>query len=62
MYEERQLDHMPCDMKFEVKGDDGIYHLERCRATGKEVNFGDGVFGGWWNEYIDSNGEYQYGR
>jgi hypothetical protein len=54
------LDAMPFDKVFYVDGNE-----EFCHATGYEVYFGeDGTNdpADWWNEYIDSNGDYQYGR
>lgn len=51
--ERRELEEMPYDMRFDVDG-----NSELCHATGYEVFDGEE----WWNEFIDSNGEYQYGR
>jgi len=51
--DERRLDRMPYDHGFYVNG-----NYELCHATGYEV-FIDGE---WWNEYIDSEGNSQYGR
>ena len=31
---------------------------ELCHATGDAVK----IHGEWWNEYVDSNGDYHYGR
>ena len=46
---------MPYDMAFETESG-----RELCHATGYEVTFeGDNTY---WNEYVDSNGEYHYGR
>lgn len=47
------LDEMPFDKVFDVDGRE-----ELCHATGDEVL----IDGTWWNEYVDSTGEYQYGR
>lgn len=49
MVERRELDEMPFDKRFDN---------ELCHATGYEVN----IDNEWWNEYIDSEGEYHYGR
>ena len=53
MEDKRQLPIMPPDKAFEVNGNE-----ELCHATGYEILEN----GEWWNEYIDSNGEYHYGR
>ena len=45
-----ELEEMPYDHEF-----DG--HL--CHATGDRVLFEDG---NWWNEYINEEGEYEYGN
>ena len=46
---------MPYDMTFETENG-----REYCHATGYEVTFeGDNTY---WNEYVDRNGEYHYGR
>lgn len=45
----RTLVEMPFDMRFDY---------ELCHATGYEA-FIDGQ---WWNEYIDRDGFYHYGR
>lgn len=50
---ERELEEMPFDKAFDVDG-----NSELCHATGMEVQ----INGEWWNEYIDSNGEFHYGR
>lgn len=50
----RELDRMPCDHGFWVSEDD----YEMCHATGDEVVWD----GEWWNEYVDSNGDFHYGR
>lgn len=50
----RELDSMPCDHRFWVSED----VEESCHATGYEVVFDDE----WWNEYIDSEGDFHYGR
>ena len=52
--EKRKLDFMPFDKRFEVNG-----NTELCHATGYEVR---DERGDWWNEYITSNGEFEYGR
>lgn len=49
----RDLDTMPFDRAFDVNGNE-----ELCHATGVEVF----INGEWWNEYIDSNEDYHYGR
>ena len=54
--EERLLEEMPFDMAFEVNG-----NRELCHATGKEVMF-DNLPGDWWNEYVDRDGNFHYGR
>lgn len=51
----RKLDFMPFDKGFEVNG-----NTEFCHATGYEVRF-DGE-SDWWNEYVDSSGNFHYGR
>ena len=54
----RRLENMPFDKAFEIDG-----NVELCHATGDEVCLGDPDNpSDWWNEYIDSNGELQYGR
>lgn len=53
MDERRVLENMPFDMAFDVDGGN-----ELCHATGYEVF--DGVE--WWNEYVDHDGCYHYGR
>ena len=56
---ERELETMPFDKMFEVA--EGRWEL--CHATGREVCFGDPSDpADWWNEYIDSDGDYWYGR
>ena len=50
----RELDSMPCDHGFWL-GEDN-YQL--CHATGYEESRG----GEWWNEYVDSDGDFHYGR
>ena len=53
---ERELEVMPMDKMFYI----GNGRRELCHATGKEVQFeGDDT---WWNEYVDSDGDYWYGR
>lgn len=54
---EQELETMPFDRVFEVAA--GRWEL--CHATGKEVQFQE-LPGDWWNEYIDRNGDYWYGR
>lgn len=49
----RELSEMPYDKAFIVGGNE-----ELCHATGYEVF----IENEWWNEYMDSNGEYHYGR
>lgn len=61
----RMLDHMPFAMMFEI---DREGRRELCNSTGYEVYLGNGdpnnpkESGNWWNEYVDSNGEFHYGR
>lgn len=58
---ERELEEMPFDMRFTTE--DGNDQL--CHATGIEVCFdGDDPsdIANWWNEYIDTEGNYHYGR
>lgn len=61
----RMLKNMPFDMMFEI---DRVGRQELCHATGFEVYLGNGdpddpeESGNWWNEYVDSNGEFHYGR
>ena len=50
----RELDRMPCDKGFWTSEDT----FEVCHATGDEVIWG----GEWWNEYVDRDGEFHYGR
>lgn len=50
----RELDSMPCDHGFWVSEDT----CEMCHATGDEVVWD----GEWWNEYVDSDGCFHYGR
>ena len=55
-WKERELNYMPYDKMFDTnEGNE-----ELCHATGIEVL--DPSNGEWWNEYVDSNGEYHYGR
>jgi hypothetical protein len=51
--EKRQLPMMPYDKAFDVDGNE-----ELCHTTGFEVLDG----GVWWNEYVDSNGDFHYGN
>lgn len=50
----RELDRMPCDQGFWL--DEENYQL--CHATGYEESHG----GEWWNEYVDRDGNFHYGR
>lgn len=50
----RELDRMPCDHGFWTSED----NYELCHATGYEESRG----GEWWIEYVDSDGDYHYGR
>ena len=52
----RRLDFMPFDKVFETKNGSE----ELCHATGDEVRF-DGDME-WWNEYVDTDGNFHYGR
>lgn len=54
---ERQLREMPFDMAFYTQSG----NEELCHATGIAVEF-DHDPGNWWNEYVDSCGDYHYGR
>ena len=47
------FEEMPFDKRFDVDG-----KSELCHATGYEVFDGED----WWDEFIDSNGDFQYGR
>ena len=50
-----ELDEMPYDMAFETENG-----REFCHATVYAVVFeGENTH---WNEFVDSNGEYHYGR
>lgn len=51
--ERRHLEEMPFDKRFDVNG-----NSELCHATGYEVFDGED----WWDEFVDSNGDFQYGR
>ena len=51
--ERRHLEEMPFDKCFDVDG-----NSELCHATGYEVFDGED----WWDEFVDSNGDFQYGR
>ena len=52
----RKLDSMPFDKAFVTENG----NEELCHATGYEVRFdGDSC---WWNEYVDSDGKFHYGR
>ena len=56
---ERVLKVIPFDKAFYLE--DGRQEL--CHATGIEVCMGNPAnLADWWNEYVDSNGEYHYGR
>jgi hypothetical protein len=50
----KELDSMPYDHRFWVSDD----VEESCHATGYKV----AIDGEWWNEYIDSEGNFHYGR
>lgn len=50
----RELDNMPCDHGFWTSEDT----YEICHATGYEESHG----GEWWNEYVDRDGGFHYGR
>ena len=54
MEEKRYLDEIPFDMGFWIDE----LHYELCHATGYEVK----LYGEWWNEYIDRDGNLHYGR
>ena len=51
--EYRRLDYIPFDRRFWVDGNE-----ELCHATGYEVK----IDGQWWNEYVDYNEVFHYGR
>lgn len=51
--ERRHLEEMPFDKRFDVDG-----NSELCHETGYEVFDGED----WWDEFVDSNGDFQYGR
>ena len=56
----RKLKEMPFDKVFEVDG-----NRENCHCTGFEVCLsGDDPKdqANWWNEYVDHNGDFHYGR
>ena len=57
MMEKRKLEQIPFAMAFATKNG----NMELCNATGYEVQF-ESLPGDWWNEYVDSDGEYHYGR
>jgi hypothetical protein len=46
---------MPYDKVFDVNG-----NQESCHGTGYEVITDTDEY--WWDEYIDSEGEYHYAR
>ena len=50
----RELETMPFDKAFTVGGNEQL-----CNATGYEWVDGNGEC---WNGYVDSNGDYHYGR
>ena len=50
----RELDAMPYDHGFWTSED----NFEMCHATGYEESHG----GEWWNEYVDRDGDFHYGR
>ena len=52
--EREELGYMPFDKVFVTENG----NEESCHATGYEV-FIDGE---WWNEYVDRDGNYHYGR
>lgn len=56
----RKLNKMPFDRKFGgYMGADGTWY----HATGYEVCFDNpNEPGNWWNEYINDNGDIEYGR
>lgn len=49
----RRLEKMPFDKRFDVND-----NSELCHATGYEVFDSED----WWDEFVDSNGDFQYGR
>ena len=49
----RRLEKMPFDKCFDVDGNSDL-----CHATGYEGFDGED----WWDEFVDSNGDFQYGR
>lgn len=49
----RRLEEMPFDKRFDVDE-----NSELCHATGYDVFDGED----WWNEFVDSNRDFQYGR
>ena len=51
--EERELGIMPYDKSF---------NNTLCHATGVEVHFDGDEPWDWWNEYIDDDGNFHYGR
>lgn len=50
----RELETMPCDHGFWTSED----NFEMCHATGYE----ESRDGEWWNEYVDRDGCFHYGR
>lgn len=54
----RKLEVMPFDKRFDVNG-----NTELCHATGWEVCDGDPENpADWWEEFVDSNGDFHLGR
>lgn len=54
----RKLEVMPFDKRFDVNG-----NAELCHATGWEVCDGDPEDpADWWEEFVDSNGDFHLGR
>ncbi len=54
-----ELERIPCDKRFDI----GNGHEELCHSTGYEVCMIDANNQkGWWNEYVDRDGELHYGR
>lgn len=50
-----ELETMPFDHVFDVDG-----QPELCHATGRAVSFKGDLY--WCIEYVDSNGNFHYGR
>lgn len=51
----RELFEVPFDKMFDIEGN----QEELCHATGMEIQ---DECGEWWNEYVDRNGNFHYGR